>query len=130
MWVFTSHKLITFIQRTCQRRRHSSTTSVSSIEFYNHIQQSLEAQNQLLDISLQIETQTDNQTIVTSGITHHGQLIRMDSNPQGYKEKQLVKEDFEFMFEATDVELVPGDNKLDLIGQVLVSFVKPFDEQF
>jgi len=112
-----------YIQRSTRRRRHSSTTSVSGIEFYNHVQQSLETQNQLLDLSLQIEKRADNKTITTAGITHHGQLIRMDSNPQGHKEQQLVKEDFEFVFEATGVDLMPGDNKVDLCGQVHVSYL-------
>lgn len=94
-------------------RRQSSTSSTQGIEFYNHVSESTRKVSQTLDLGVQTDVKHD-----TCGLICRSPLRRMDSGPKGFKEKDLIKEDFEKAFIATDLELKPGENVIELTGHV------------
>ena len=101
-----------------RHRRYSSCSSTQGIEFYNHVTESASLTSQKLDLGAQIERKQDNKTITSCGLLCKTPLKRIDSGTKGFKEKEVVKEDFEMAFVAGDLEIVPGENNIELSGKV------------
>ena len=105
------------------RSRHLSVSSTSGIDFYNHASEAISQQSQALDISEHFEIKADNKTMSQCGVMCRTPLRRMDSGSKSFKELEICKEECELELTATNVDLKPGSNTLQLTGQVIVMFI-------
>ena len=99
------------------RSRHSSASSAQEVDIYGPETVPPSAAPAELDMAAQWE-RTVNQTVLSTSVVCKTPLKRLNSGPDLWKDKEILKVDYNQAVVGGEIVLQPGENHLVLTGTV------------
>ena len=104
------------------RSRHSSASSAQEVDIYGPETVPPSAAPAELDMAAQWE-RTVNQTVLSTSVVCKTPLKRLNSGPDLWKDKEILKVDYNQAVAGDEIVLQPGENHLVLTGTVSHNYI-------